>query len=178
MVSGTVFALHILAITFVIIWGYKMPEISSPTIIHSSVFRVLFVDDMADTRNLFRFSLSIAGHDVHAASDGLEAVSAVQDLDSFDVIIMDIEMPGMNGWDAVRAIRELPKGSSVPILMFTAYDVSRSSVEKVGANDVIYKPVSPPDLLKRINQAVNSTHIGLTDNQSSSLTPEIIPVGL
>lgn len=144
-----------------------MAETSTSQSNPSENLRILFVDDLADTRDLFAIALGLAGHRVHLASDGVEAVSAVQNLDSFDVIILDIEMPQMNGWDAARMIRQLPRGSEVPILMFTAYGtgVTRKYVEKVGANDVVYKPVAPADLLKQVHQLVDAA------------TPEPVPGG-
>ena len=88
------------------------------------------------------------------AANGLEAVSAVQNSEPFDAVVMDVEMPEMNGWDAVRAIRALPGGSSLPILMFTAYGngVTLKLAREVGANDVLHKPLSPYELLARVQQ--------------------------
>ncbi len=82
--------------------------------------RILFVDDMRDTRELFRMALQLQGVETRLAEDGQEAVFAVRE-ESFDAIIMDVEMPRMNGWDATRAIRLLENGRDIPIIMFTAY---------------------------------------------------------
>lgn len=114
--------------------------------------RILFVDDLPDTRELFRLALSMKGHSVQLASNGVEAVSAVQQSDPFDVIIMDIEMPQMNGWDAVREIRTLPQGNDVPIAMFTAYGngVTLQLAQQVGANSVLHKPITPQDLITHV----------------------------
>jgi CheY-like chemotaxis protein len=116
--------------------------------------RILFVDDLSDTRELFRLALSLQGHAVHLAANGLEAVAAVQNNSGFDVIIMDIEMPEMNGWDAVRAIRNLPPGKDVPIVMFTAYGngVTLKLAQQVGANSVLHKPISPQELISHVQQ--------------------------
>jgi CheY-like chemotaxis protein len=116
--------------------------------------RILFVDDLPDTRELFKIALSLHGHTVHLASNGLEAVAAVENQQAFNVIIMDIEMPEMNGWDAVRAIRALPAGEGVPIIMFTAYGngVTLTLAQQVGANSVLHKPISPQDLISHVHQ--------------------------
>lgn len=116
--------------------------------------RILFVDDLPDTRELFRLALSLQGHTVHLAANGLESVAAVKAQEKFDVIIMDIEMPEMNGWDAVREIRTLPQGASVPIIMFTAYGngVTLKLAQQVGANSVLHKPISPQDLINHVHQ--------------------------
>jgi len=115
--------------------------------------RILFVDDMPDTRDVFRLAFGIQGHDTRVAGNGFDAVAAVRE-EAFDVVIMDVEMPGMNGWEAVRQIRELPFGLTVPILMFTAYS-GREDHEKAreaGANDVLQKPMLPQELIAYVEQ--------------------------
>lgn len=116
--------------------------------------RILFVDDLEDARELFRIAFTLHGHCVQLASNGVEAVDLVESGEPFDAIVMDVEMPEMNGWDAVRAIRELPEGQELPIIMFTAYGNSASLrlAEEVGADDVLYKPLPPRELLNRITQ--------------------------
>ena len=116
--------------------------------------RILFVDDLRDARELFRIAFSMQGHSVHLSANGLEAVAAVEANDAFDVIVMDVEMPEMNGWDAVRTIRAMPKGTRVPIVMFTAYGdgVTLKLAQEVGANDVLHKPLSPMELISRVAQ--------------------------
>lgn len=107
--------------------------------------RILFVDDLSDSRELFRIAFSLKGHSVELAANGLEAVAAVQNGEAFDAIVMDVEMPEMNGWDAVSAIRLIQPGLNVPIVMFTAYgdSVTLEHARNVGANEVLYKPLSP-----------------------------------
>jgi two-component system response regulator MprA len=116
--------------------------------------RILFVDDLKDARDLFRIAFSMQGHTVELASNGAEAVAAVQNSEPFDVIVMDVEMPEMNGWDAVRAIRSLPGGRKLPIVMFTAYGngITLKLAREVGADDVLHKPLSPYELLARVQQ--------------------------
>lgn len=114
---------------------------------------ILFVDDMPDTRDIFRLAFSIQGHSTRVATNGVEAVEAVKE-ESFDAIIMDVEMPEMNGWDAVQHIRGLQHGDGVPIIMFTAY----GSVEDyqhaldAGANCLLLKPILPQELLNQIEK--------------------------
>ena len=81
--------------------------------------KLLFVDDMRDTRDFFRFAFELENVEVRLASNGMEAVDLVNE-EQFDAIVMDVEMPEMNGWDAVRRIRALDNGAKVPILMYTA----------------------------------------------------------
>jgi DNA-binding response OmpR family regulator len=113
--------------------------------------KILFVDDTRDTRELFRMALKIQGVETHLAGDGLEAIKAVED-QTFDAIIMDVEMPRMNGWDAVRHIRTLSNGQGVPIFMFTAYGngENRKKALDTGANDLWHKPILPIEILNRV----------------------------
>lgn len=114
---------------------------------------ILFVDDMPDTRDIFRLAFGIQGHTTRVATNGLEAVEAVKE-ESFDAIIMDVEMPEMNGWDAVRHIRHLSNGNQLPIIMFTAYggDEDYDRAIAAGANCLMLKPILPQELLNQIEK--------------------------
>jgi len=115
--------------------------------------KLLFVDDMRDTRDFFRFAFELENVEVRLASNGAEAVELVR-RESFDAIVMDVEMPEMNGWDAVRHIRELDNGQGIPILMYTAVGDSetRRKAGEVGANTVLFKPLLPREILSRIEK--------------------------
>jgi CheY-like chemotaxis protein len=112
---------------------------------------ILFVDDLPDTCEVFKLAFRLDGHTTRIAHNGVEAVNAVQD-ESFDAIIMDVEMPQLNGWDAVRQIRLLPNGQSIPIVMFTAYgtQADHERAKAAGADDLMQKPVLPHELIGRI----------------------------
>ena len=114
---------------------------------------ILFVDDMPDTRDICRLAFSIHGHTTRIATNGLEAVQAVTE-ESFDAIIMDVEMPELNGWDAVQQIRLREDSKRVPIIMFTAYgseeDYDRAL--EAGANCLMLKPILPQELLAEIEK--------------------------
>lgn len=117
--------------------------------------RILFVDDMPDTRDIFRLAFGLRGHATRVAGNGLEAVSAVTE-EPFDAIVMDVEMPEMNGWDAVKQIRTLGNGVGVPIIMFTAYGNSEDEkrAHEVGADCLLQKPLLPQELLSQIHKLV------------------------
>lgn len=131
-----------------------MPEQLNGTYL-VEMMKILFVDDMPDTRNVFKLAFNLRGHQTRLAVNGVEAVDAVRE-EPFDAIVMDVEMPQLNGWDAVRQIRTLPNGDQVPIIMFTAYgnsdDLNRA--KDAGADDLMQKPLLPQELLTRINALV------------------------
>jgi DNA-binding response OmpR family regulator len=110
---------------------------------------------MRDTRDFFRFAFELENVEVRLASNGQEAVD-ILGKEEFDAIVMDVEMPEMNGWDAVRYIRELEFGKTVPILMYTAIGDSetRKKATEVGANTVLFKPLLPREILSRIEKLI------------------------
>lgn len=117
---------------------------------------ILFIDDMPDTCEIFRLAFGLQGHTVRVASDGVEAVQAVRE-EAFDAIVTDIEMPHMNGWEAVSKIRTLPNGVETPIIMFSAYGRSAEDERKahdVGADSLLQKPILPQELLSHIQQLI------------------------
>jgi CheY-like chemotaxis protein len=120
--------------------------------------RVLFADDMQDTVLLYRTILELNHCAVEVAYNGEEAVQvARQAAEPFDAIILDVEMPRMNGWQAARAIRELPWGQGAFMMMFTAYGDSESllrQVGEVGADALYNKPMMHHELIRRLREGV------------------------
>jgi CheY-like chemotaxis protein len=113
-----------------------------------SRFRVLVVDDVAVNRQLAAAMLAKAGHQVEVAADGQEAVDKMNAAD-YDLVLMDVQMPRMNGIAATAIIRTLPGWkSAVPIIAMTAnaLDGDRQSLIAAGMNDYIAKPFSLADL--------------------------------
>lgn len=119
--------------------------------------KILFVDDAPDTRSLFSVAFRLAGHRTRLAADGLEALEAVED-EPFDAIVMDVEMPRMDGWEATRRIREMPHGRDVPILVFTGYnhDDDFNKAAEVGANGLVRKPMLPQMVLSQLAQLTSA----------------------
>lgn len=114
---------------------------------------VLVVEDNEVNRKVAKAFLEHAGHAVMICSDGAQAVEAVRE-GEFDVVLMDIRMPGMNGVDATKAIRALPdrRRAGIPILALTA-NFTGAEVEDylaAGMNDVIKKPLRLGDIEKAL----------------------------
>ena len=111
--------------------------------------RVLVAEDHPVNRQYMAALLENMGHDAHFASNGAEAVQAARD-GSFDVVLMDLHMPELDGYGATLAIRALTDAarSTVPIVALTAdaFDETRARCLVAGMNDFLTKPVSPQKL--------------------------------
>jgi len=122
--------------------------------------RVLVIDDDAVTRRLLRKSLEYAGYVVDEAADGVEGVQAFERTRP-DIVLLDVLMPRMNGFEACAAIRALPCGENVPVLVFTGHDDTDSikSAYEVGATSFVSKPVNFLNLTYRIRYIIRSKQI-------------------
>lgn len=101
--------------------------------------------------------LSLESINAHFAHNGAEAVEAVrEESELFDVIVLDVEMPIMNGWSAFKAIRELPQGRNLPVVIFTGYASveSKACAKQLGAADIFFKPILPSDVVNRLRKIV------------------------
>ncbi len=114
--------------------------------------RILVAEDSAINRELARELLQEVGLDVDIASNGQEALDKARATD-YDLILMDIQMPVMDGIEATRAIRALPGfAGATPILAISAHaaDQKRVACGLAGMNDVLDKPVQPDELFATI----------------------------
>ena len=111
--------------------------------------RVLVVEDNPDLAYGLRNSLEIAGHDVVVAADGPEGVERARDCDP-DVIVLDLMLPGMDGYRVLRTIRE--ERLEMPVLILTARGEEADKVRglRLGADDYVTKPFGVLELLARI----------------------------
>jgi two-component system, OmpR family, KDP operon response regulator KdpE len=114
--------------------------------------RILIVDDEPQIRRVLRTTLAAQGYEVFDARTGEDALQAVRD-QRFDLILMDMNMPGMGGLDACREIRA---GSDAAIIMLTVRQSEQDKVAALdaGADDYITKPFGMPELLARIRAAL------------------------
>ena len=109
---------------------------------------ILIVDDSATMRQMISFTLTSAGHHVIEAEDAAIALQHIQ-MQSPDLIITDVNMPGINGIDLVRALRQNPITQSKPILVLTTeHDAEvKAKGRAAGATGWIVKPFNPDALL-------------------------------
>jgi signal transduction histidine kinase/ActR/RegA family two-component response regulator len=109
--------------------------------------KILLVEDEPVNREIALMMLDDVGLRTDLAEDGLDAVAAVE-RNRYDLILMDMQMPRLDGLDATRRIRALPNGKRTPVLAMTAnaFSTDKARCIEAGMNDFIVKPVSPEDL--------------------------------
>ncbi|MDQ0193791.1 two-component system response regulator ResD [Paenibacillus wynnii] len=122
-----------------------------------SKLQVLIVDDEWNMRNLLRIYLMKEGFRIQEASTGLEALSMIKKHE-FDIILLDVMMPDMDGWQVCKVVRET---LTVPILMLTARTETKDKIHGLGmgADDYLTKPFEPEELLARIYSLIRRSTI-------------------
>ncbi len=115
--------------------------------------RVLIVDDDPAARRLYGAFLRSQGMEVHEAESGIEAVQRVEQL-PFELVVMDLDMPGIDGWMAISLIRaRLP---DLPMLILTAMSGAdfKERAAKLGVHEVLHKPCPHDDLVRAADRAL------------------------
>jgi two-component system, cell cycle response regulator DivK len=117
------------------------------------VARILVVEDQEDNRQILRDLLASAGYDMVEAHDGEQALTAVVEHKP-DLILMDIQLPIMDGYEATRRIKAMPEFKNVPILVVTSYALSGDEGKALdaGCDAYVTKPYSPRALLAKIRE--------------------------
>ncbi|MFO7246777.1 MAG: response regulator transcription factor [Bacillota bacterium] len=128
--------------------------------------RVLVVDDDAHIRELVRHFLDLEGYEVHEAAGGEEALAVLETV-RVDLVVLDLMMPGMDGWTLCR---ELRSHGDVPILMLTARGETTDKVRglELGADDYLVKPFDPQELVARVRALLRRYRIA---------TSQVVEVG-
>jgi DNA-binding response OmpR family regulator len=113
--------------------------------------RVLVVEDERDVAELLRYNLAKEGYDVQVAAHGADALRAARDGHP-DVILLDIMVPQLNGWEVCRRLKEEPETRAIPIIMVTGRAEEGDKVLgfELGADDYVTKPFSPRELVARV----------------------------
>lgn len=116
--------------------------------------RILVVDDEADIVRMLKYNLEKEGYDVLTASNGKAALEKAHT--SPDLIVLDVMMPQMDGWEVIRQLKRAPETASIPVLFLTAKGTEIDEVLglELGADDYIVKPISPRKLIARIKTAL------------------------
>jgi len=118
---------------------------------------ILVVDDSATDQYALRSILEKHGYQVSVASDGRQGVEMARRLLP-DLILMDVVMPKLNGFQATRELTRNEETGSIPVIMVTSKDTPTDTVwaKRQGAQDYVVKPAKEKDLLKRINQLLRA----------------------
>ncbi|MGQ9502678.1 MAG: response regulator [Anaerolineae bacterium] len=132
--------------------------------------RVLLAEDNEINRRLAVALLEKAGHQVTCARDGQEVLEKLTQ-GIFDIILMDVQMPGMDGIEATAAIRANPAWADIPIIAMTAHAMKgdRERLLEAGMDDYISKPVRREALLAALERQVRRRARGKADGAASSV---------
>ena len=119
--------------------------------------RVLLVDDYPDAREMYSEYLQFSGFDVVEATNGMEALkSAVES--SPDIILMDLSLPVMDGWEATRRLKADERTASIPVVALTGHALAGISegAKRAGCDAFVTKPCLPEDLVKEIRRILDA----------------------
>jgi signal transduction histidine kinase len=116
---------------------------------------ILIVEDEQDMAELIRYNLEKQGYRTIVAGNGEQAIAAVQCHEP-DLLLLDILLPGMNGWEVCRTLRESSQGRSLPIIMLTALSAEEDRIRglSLGADDYLTKPFSIRELLLKVDRTM------------------------
>ncbi len=115
--------------------------------------RILIVEDQEDNRKILRDLLTSAGFDLVEATTGEDGVRLAE-TERPDLILMDIQLPGMDGYEATRRIKATPGLQQIPIIAVTSYALSGDDVKarEAGCDGYVTKPFSPRALLAKVRE--------------------------
>ena len=122
----------------------------------SSIGNILVVDD---NPKYIADALPMYGYDVEVATDGVQALKILQKNNKFDIVLLDVMMPNMDGWQTLKSIRNDSKLKHLSVIMLTAVNEESKQVSglRAGADDYITKPFILPNLLARIEALLRRT---------------------
>jgi two-component system, cell cycle response regulator DivK len=120
--------------------------------------RILVIEDQEDNRRIVRDLLTSVGYEIIEAVTGEEGVTAAESHVP-DLILMDIQLPGLDGYEATRRIKANPALLHIPIIAVTSYALSGDDVKafEAGCNGYVSKPFSPRALLAKIREFLQDT---------------------
>jgi len=123
--------------------------------------RVLVVDDQEDIREMARLVLTGAGYEVATARSGREGLRMARE-ETFDLMLLDINMPELDGWATLRLLRADEEHDELPVAMFSVKSEVRDKVAglKDGAIDYITKPFGVDELVSRVSRIISARHGG------------------
>jgi len=120
--------------------------------------RLLLVEDNEDNRTIYSTVLRYLGYQVIEAVDGLQAVALARS-EHPDLILMDISIPGMDGWEATRVLRQDPATQEIPIIALTAHALpdDRKRATEVGFTSYLAKPIEPNAVVAEVRRLLGGS---------------------
>jgi CheY-like chemotaxis protein len=117
---------------------------------------VLLVDDYPDAREMYSEYLQFSGFDVVEASNGMEALQRAAD-EAPDIILMDLSLPVMDGWEATRRLKADARTSDIPVVALTGHALAGISegAKQAGCDAFVTKPCLPEDLVREIRKVLD-----------------------
>jgi two-component system, cell cycle response regulator DivK len=114
---------------------------------------ILVVEDFDDAREMYRDYLEFSGFRVETARDGREAIDKTRELRP-DLVLMDLSLPGLDGWEATRLLKAAPDTSNILIIALSAHALAAEGerARAAGCDGFIAKPCLPPDLVREIGK--------------------------
>lgn len=131
--------------------------------------KILLVDD---NPKFLEDVLPFYGYEVKCAHDGVECLEILNSDELFDLVLLDIMMPKMDGWETLKNIRKTPICKDIPVIMLTAVNEDQKMVTglKIGADDYIVKPFVLPNLLARIEAVLRRSRTTQNKSPKSNVT--------
>jgi pilus assembly protein CpaE len=139
--------------------------------------RILIIEDDPINQKLHKLVIEAAGYHVTMAGDGLEGIMLAKEQD-FDMVISDVMMPNLNGYETCQRLRDNPKTSQIPILLLTSLDNLESKIKgfEAGADDYLSKPYEPEELTARVNVLLRRKGIPVEPRQLLEKQGKIIAI--
>jgi CheY-like chemotaxis protein len=133
---------------------------------------VLIVDDFEDNRAMYAEYLNHAGYRVIEAANGLEAVEKAHEARP-DIVVMDLSLPVMDGWEATRRLKQDPDTQSIPIVALTGHALAGHSrgAKEAGCDDFLAKPCLPKTLLDKIQSMLSNRSARLPEARKAKESP-------
>jgi CheY-like chemotaxis protein len=134
-----------------------------------AVTRILLVDDYSDALEIWEWYLRSQGYDVLTASNGLDAVRLAKSAHP-DVIVMDLQLPGLSGCDAAREIRTAQPTTNIPLIAATGFSHDRQLDEAraAGFDEIVIKPCDPSRLVNEIERVLSARRLNNTPEHDSN----------
>ena len=135
----------------------RLPIPATRSRVHPEKPVVLVVDDDSDCRTIYAMHLRSAGCEVFTANDGRAAVDKTNDLRP-DIIVMDLAMPRVDGWEAIRRLHDSSWTREIPIIAVSAVPTARDTAFEAGCDAYLAKPCDPQVLWSQIRALLRLPH--------------------